>query len=96
MLGEMLITQGDILLTIGRTGDAVQSFMESIEVAQEFQTRMTELKALTRLTTISGDPWAERLRQLYETFTEGFELPDLTAARTALGEKATPDHSRES
>jgi hypothetical protein len=53
---------------------------------------MVELEALTRLAAVRrwGTPQREdsvrRLRQLYDTFTEGFDGPQLAAARAVLDE----------
>jgi predicted ATPase/class 3 adenylate cyclase len=91
LLGEMLITQGDILLMADRTDDASISFRESVEVATTFETRFVELRALTRLARLDGDAWREQLGEVYRKLTEGFDMPDLVAARQVLGLEETPE-----
>ena len=80
----MLITQGDILLMADRPNDAAETFRRAVDVSVTFETRFTELRALTRLTTDDGDKWRKRLQEVYDTFTEGFDVPDLIAARQLL------------
>ena len=52
---------------------------------------MIELQALTRLVSVRrGDrqeDTLQRLRQLYDWFTEGFDTPQLAAARGVLEAK---------
>ena len=91
LLGEMLITQGDILLMAGRAEDAAVSFRESVDMAATFETRFVELRALTRLARLDGDAWQDRLGLVYGKLTEGLDMPDLVAARQALGMEGTPE-----
>jgi hypothetical protein len=51
--------------------------------------RMAQLQALTRLATLRRGTSGERetlhdLQQVYDTLDEGFDLPQLVAARSAL------------
>ncbi len=50
------------------------------------QLRMAQLRATTRLARIrAGDERArDALAAVYGSFTEGFDVPDLIAARTVL------------
>ena len=53
---------------------------------------MPELRAATRLARLRADDAdaIESLRGVYETFTEGFDSPDLVEARAALAEVDVP------
>ncbi len=82
---EILVTQGDLLLMAGRPDDALESFRSALEFADKFESLASQLRALTRLTQLERDPWIERLAEVYKEFTEGFDLPDMVAARTAMG-----------
>ena len=84
LLGEVLLTQGDIFSMADRPIDAVKSFSDALEVSITFKTRSTELRALTRLTRDDGDKWRKRLQETHDSFTEGFDTPDLLAARELI------------
>lgn len=88
---DVAIAHGDLLLA-ARAGDVVAAealFEEAATLSAERKARMGELQALTRLAALrrdtpAGDATLQRLRQVYETFTEGFTTPQLRAAAAAL------------
>lgn len=84
MLTEMLITQGDLHLMIGRANEAIDAYHRSLEAAVTYDTRLAELRAATRLARLGGPDELQRLRRVYNTFTEGFDIADLIAARELL------------
>ncbi len=88
---DVTIARGDLLLALeppDRAG-AELLFERAGALAHERGGRMVELRAATRLAelrrhTASGAEARERLRQLLDTFTEGFTTPQVVAARAAL------------
>jgi hypothetical protein len=86
------IAHGDLLLAAAPPDarEAEDIFERTARLAADRGARMAQLQALTRLAVLrSGTPAAVEarrvLRQVYDQFTEGFELPQLVAARAALG-----------
>jgi predicted ATPase len=82
---------GDLLLAQGEEAKAEASFLEAVDVARRQHARSLELRAtvsLCRLWQEQGrrEEARERLAAIYDWFTEGFETPDLLAARDLLGE----------
>jgi hypothetical protein len=94
-MAEVAIAHGDILLG-GPAPDlagARTAFELAAGVCADRGARMLELQALTRLAAVHpGDPAEnrarDRLREVYETFTEGLDTPPLQAAAAVLA--ATP------
>ena len=92
LIADMAIAHGDLLLA-RPTRDVVAAdalFERGAEVAAARHARMIQLEALTRLATVRRGTALEadtlrRLRDCYTWFTEGFDTPQLTAAREALG-----------
>jgi predicted ATPase/class 3 adenylate cyclase len=89
---EFLTLRGDILLLPPEPDvpAAEQSYRGAVRGARTDGIRLTELAAATRLVTLPGAAGAgeddERaLRELLATFSEGFDEPELVAARSALG-----------
>jgi adenylate cyclase len=82
------ILRGDLLVALGDTTQAESSYMIAIDLAQRSGARMNELQAAIALVHLSSDmnrPSAlERLRAVYETFSEGFDAPDVVVARALL------------
>jgi predicted ATPase len=69
--------------------DVDAAFLRAIEIAQSQQARSLELRATMSLARLwnarhrSNDA-RHRLQNIYGWFTEGFETPDLQAARLLL------------
>jgi hypothetical protein len=83
------LAHGDVLLALPSPDLAAAEarFEQSAAIAGARGARMIELEALTRLATLRrAEDTRHRLRRLYATFTEGFDTPQLTAARTLLDE----------
>jgi predicted ATPase len=89
---ELHRLRGELLIE-GGTGahEAEAAYLRSIEIARAQQARALELRATTSLARL----WrAQRraadarrlLRELYAWFTEGFDTPDLQAARSLLAQ----------
>jgi hypothetical protein len=88
---EFALLKGDLLLGLQDIDDAARWFRRGLEVAAAFELRMPQLRASARLTRISGTAEeqrdrAEELREIYSTFTEGFDALDLVEARAVLDE----------
>jgi len=87
---DLAIAHGDLLLTLPSPDltAAEARFDRAAVIPSSRRARMIELQALTRLVSVrSGDPQGDtlqRLRELYEWFTEGFDTPQLAAARGLL------------
>jgi tetratricopeptide (TPR) repeat protein len=81
--------RGDILLVLGQMDEAGAWYRQAIEFAHLTRARMTELQATTALVRMSADGERrgvlDQLRRLYDTFTEGFDAPDVVAARELIG-----------
>jgi class 3 adenylate cyclase/predicted ATPase len=74
--------EGEVLVALDRLADAKTCFVRALEVAAGQQARFWELRAALSLARLSHDPVArDRLGCLRASFSEGFELPDLKAAR---------------
>jgi predicted ATPase len=89
---EMHRLQGELRLELDEERSEV-CFQRAIGVARAQQAKSWELRAalsLARLWHRQGKPAAARdlLGPIYGWFTEGFELPDLAAARSLLAELA--------
>lgn len=81
--GELLWTQG------ADAGEVEATFRHSLEIAQSQQARSLELRAATSLAQLwQATGRSETARQLltpvYSWFTEGFDTPDLQAARALI------------
>lgn len=86
--GELLLMQG---ANAPDTSDAQAALLRAIDIARSQQARSLELRAtmsLARLWCSSGQATDARtlLGDMYSWFTEGFETPDLQAARQLLAE----------
>jgi len=88
---ELLCLKGQLLLSGSArdAGGAQLCFERALEVARSLDAKMLELRAATSLARL----WAERgerqsahdlLAPTYGWFTEGFETPDLKAAKALL------------
>lgn len=85
MVSEMLVTKSELLMMAGRPEESPAELRRALEIADSFGALLPQLRILTRLSAIEGEPWLERLGETYNAFTEGFHLPDLVAARAMLG-----------
>jgi hypothetical protein len=90
---EALVMRGDLLLGIhgvDAAAEALQGWETALAIAQESGFRPAALKAATRIArmAIGTDREAmalQRLSSIHDGFTEGFDAPDLVAAREVLG-----------
>ena len=77
---------------------AQTSFGRALEIARAQQARSFELRAATSLARLRRDQGCrsearDLLAPVYAWFTEGFETPDLKAAKALLEEVAYPGHA---
>jgi len=91
LLPEFYLLKGDLLLALPEANGASAEpwFQRAFDVAQGLDARMPQLRAAVRLCRLWRDQGdAERggpiLRDVYETFTEGFETVDLIEATGLL------------
>jgi predicted ATPase/DNA-binding SARP family transcriptional activator len=89
---ELHRLRGELLLMHGADAPDVEAaFLRAIEIARSQQARSLELRATMSLARLwiaqqrSADA-SRRLADMYSWFTEGFETPDLQAARLLLAE----------
>jgi predicted ATPase/class 3 adenylate cyclase len=84
---DFALLKGDLLLGLADAEAAESHFRGAFEIAERLGLRMPQLRAATRLARLQKRPDAtDVLRDVYETFTEGFETRDLLEARTVLDE----------
>jgi tetratricopeptide (TPR) repeat protein len=90
---EILRLKGEVLIIRDRssTAEAEQCFREAREVARTQEAKWWELRAalsLARLLrdTNRSDEARAMLSEIYNWFTDGFELPDLNEAKVLLDE----------
>jgi predicted ATPase len=88
---ELLRIKGDILLRRGSVPAAEDSFRAALNIARQQEALFWELRAAVSLARARVDQGrGGEVRQLvapiYGRFTEGFETPDLRAAKTLLDE----------
>ena len=86
---ELLRIKGEILLRHGRVTAGEDSLRQAIEAAREQEALFWELRASLglarpRMTQGRADEARRLVAQVYERFTEGFETPDLRAAKAFL------------
>jgi predicted ATPase/class 3 adenylate cyclase len=87
---EAPLLKGDLLLALSGADAAEPWFQSAFDVGKEVGARMSQLRAATRLTRLwraagKRPDGTDELRGVYETFTEGFDTPDLVEARAVLG-----------
>jgi len=89
---ELHRLRGEFLLMGGSdAADVEAAFLRAIEIAQAQQARSLELRVTMSLARLwsaqhrSGEA-RRRLQDVYDWFTEGFETPDLQAARLLLAQ----------
>jgi len=82
---ELYRLEGEALELLGLRDAAIVASDAAIERARELRALSLELRATTQLHRFSKTASSlERLSDVYARFTEGFELPDLKAARVYL------------
>ena len=90
---EALVLRGDLLLGIhgaSAAAEALEAWETALVLAEAAGHRPAALKAATRIArqAIGTDREAMAIQQLasiHDGFTEGFDTPDLVAAREVLG-----------
>jgi predicted ATPase/DNA-binding winged helix-turn-helix (wHTH) protein len=89
-VAELLRIKGELMLReAGRSSDAEECFMQSLELARQQGALFWELRSSLNLARlrIDTDRMADAravVLSAYEKFTEGFEIADLRAARSLL------------
>ena len=106
LIPEFLGLKGDLLLTISvdNAPEAEQWFQQALNVAQEVQAPMLELRAALKMSRLwQAQGKTEQARELlsaaYAKMTEGFTTPDLKQAQALLEElgwKHVVQYSRKS
>jgi predicted ATPase/class 3 adenylate cyclase len=89
LYGEFALLKGDLLLDLGDADAAEALFEKVIRVTGKPGLRVPQLRAATRLTRVrratgTQPDGSDTLREVYETFSEGFDMPDLVDARAEL------------
>jgi len=88
---ELYRLRGEILLTMGRRGEAEAGLRRALTIAQQQQARWWELRAATTL----AKHWRDEgkcleayslLQPVYGWFVEGFDTASLKDAKALLGE----------
>jgi predicted ATPase len=88
-LAEMHRVRGLLHLREQATKEAEASFEQAIDIAQSQAARLWELRATMDLCRLQGSKGQverarSRLAELYDWFSEGFDLPDLQEADALL------------
>jgi predicted ATPase/class 3 adenylate cyclase len=86
---EFGLLKGDLLLALADAAGAEALFQSALDAAGVLEVLMPRLRAATKLTRLrraggKHPAGTETLREIFETFTEGFETPDLLEARAVL------------
>lgn len=88
------VQKAEVLASLGDAEGAESSLRRAFHEAEGAGVRMTQLRAATglaRLAATAGRPEAAAtVREIFETFTEGFDTPQLLEARALLDDAATP------
>jgi tetratricopeptide (TPR) repeat protein len=90
-LPEMMRIKGEILASRSQSCEAETWFSRSMDLARGQSALAWELRTATSLAQLwasqgRGDEASRVLRPVYERFTEGFDTPDLRAAKRLLDE----------
>ncbi|MDQ3880944.1 MAG: hypothetical protein M3295_07725 [Chloroflexota bacterium] len=92
---SLRMQRAEVLLHAGDAGSAASFARAAYDVAGSIGLRMIRLRAATLLATLERDgpngdgAGAAALREVYETFTEGFDAPDLRRARSLIEASST-------
>jgi predicted ATPase len=86
---EVCRHNGELTLRQERPGSAEELYHKALSIAQEQGARLWELRAATSLARLRRDQGRyvearDLLAPVYGWFTEGFDLPDLKAAKSLL------------
>jgi predicted ATPase len=86
---ELYRVRAELLRMQGDEGGAEADLHKAIEVARRQQTKSWELRTTTSLARLwrsqgKVDQARQRLAEVYDWFTEGFDTPDLREAKTLL------------
>jgi predicted ATPase/class 3 adenylate cyclase len=86
---ELALLKGDLLARIGESGAAAIVFENAFGVASELGLRLPQLRAATKLAQLREDSDDARegsnlVREILETFDEGFDTADLADARAVV------------
>lgn len=86
---QFAVLRGELLVAIGDIRGAVLSYETAASLAHLSGARMNELQAAVALVHLSNDTdrraAVERLHAVYETFSEGYDAPDVVEARRLIG-----------
>jgi predicted ATPase len=90
-LPEAMRVKAELLLSGPHSSEAETWFSRSLDLAREQSALAWELRTATSLAQLwasqgRGDEASRVLRSVYERFTEGFDTPDLKAAKRLLDE----------
>jgi class 3 adenylate cyclase/tetratricopeptide (TPR) repeat protein len=88
---ELHRLRGEMLLTLGRTGDAQAGLQQALTIAKQQQARWWELRTATALAKHWHDQGKHTeaytlLHPIYDWFAEGFGTADLQTAKALLDE----------
>jgi hypothetical protein len=88
------LLKGDLLASVGDSGAAAIMFESAFAVASQLGLRLPQLRAATRLARLRLEPEAageesNMVREVLETFDEGFDTADLADARAVLAGAGT-------
>jgi predicted ATPase/class 3 adenylate cyclase len=88
---DFALIKGDLLLALADAAGAESRFRSAFDVAGSLGLRMPQLRAATRMTHLrlaarKRPDRTDVLRDVYNTFTEGFDTRDLVEARAVLEE----------
>ncbi len=92
-VAELWRSKGELLLAMPKSdvADAEEAFNQSLQIAHQQQAKSLELRTVVSYAWLlqkrgEANKAYERLRPVYEWFTEGFDTVDLTEARVCLDE----------
>jgi predicted ATPase len=90
---ELNRRKGQLLLRLGHSEAAEESYRKALSIAREQQAKLWELRAATSLARLRRDQRRhtearDLLAPVYGWFTEGFDTPDLKGAKGLLVELA--------
>jgi tetratricopeptide (TPR) repeat protein len=99
MYPAFALLRAELLIGLGDTESAAQQLQEAVDASGRFGLRMPQLRAATLLARLQHGRAEDSLREIYETFTEGLDDPDLVDARAVLegllsptGDQRIPGH----